>query len=65
VRVFGSVARDETDEASDIDFLVLGGLQFEPEALLGRRLDVVTANMPADPKSAGAASVPPTHNRAS
>ena len=53
VRVFGSVARGRADEASDIDFLVelapgrslfdLGGLQFELEALLGRRVDVVTA----------------------
>lgn len=53
VRVFGSVARDEADEASDLDFLVelapgrtlfdLGGLQFELEAILGCRVDVVTA----------------------
>ena len=53
VRVFGSVARGQGDEASDIDFLVdlapgrtlfdLGGLQFELEALLGRPVDVVTA----------------------
>lgn len=52
VRVFGSVARGEADEASDIDFLVemeagrslldLGGLQAELEAILGRRVDVVT-----------------------
>ncbi|HEV2386426.1 MAG TPA: nucleotidyltransferase family protein [Candidatus Acidoferrales bacterium] len=52
VRVFGSVARGEADEASDIDFLVemeagrslldLGGLQAELEAALGRRVDVVT-----------------------
>jgi uncharacterized protein len=52
VRVFGSVARDEADEASDIDFLVemepgrslfdLGGLQVELEALLGCRVDVVS-----------------------
>ena len=52
VRVFGSVARDETDERSDIDFLVemepgrslldLGGLQSDLEALLGRPVDVVT-----------------------
>lgn len=52
VRVFGSVARGEADDASDIDFLVelepgrslfdLGGLQFELEALFGRRVDVVT-----------------------
>ena len=53
VRVFGSVARGEADEASDIDFLVemepgrslldLGGLQVELESLLGRPVDVVTA----------------------
>jgi len=53
VRVFGSVARGEADRESDIDFLVeletgrslmdLGGLQMELEALLGRRVDVVTA----------------------
>lgn len=52
VRVFGSVARDEADEQSDIDFLVemepgrslldLGGLQMELEALLHRPVDVVT-----------------------
>jgi predicted nucleotidyltransferase len=52
VRVFGSVARGEADEASDVDFLVelepgrslldLGGLQVELEALLGRPVDVVT-----------------------
>lgn len=53
VRVFGSVARGEADQKSDIDFLVelepgrslldLGGLQMELESLLGRRVDVVTA----------------------
>lgn len=52
VRVFGSVARGEAGEASDIDFLVemepgrslldLGGLHVELEALLGRKVDVVT-----------------------
>jgi predicted nucleotidyltransferase len=52
VRVFGSVARGEADEQSDIDFLVelqpgrslldLGGLQYELEAVLGCRVDVVT-----------------------
>ena len=52
VRVFGSVARGEADEESDIDFLVemepgrslfdLGGLQMELEGLLGHRVDVVT-----------------------
>jgi predicted nucleotidyltransferase len=52
VRVFGSVARSEADDQSDIDFLVemepgrslldLGGLQHELEQLLSRRADVVT-----------------------
>jgi uncharacterized protein len=52
VRVFGSVARGESDDASDVDFLVemepgrslldLGGLQVEFELLLGRHVDVVT-----------------------
>jgi len=52
VRVFGSVARDEADEESDLDFLVelepgrtlfdLGGLQYELEELLGCKVDVVT-----------------------
>jgi len=52
VRVFGSVARQEADQQSDVDFLVemepgrslfdLGGLQYELEGLLGRRVDVVT-----------------------
>jgi hypothetical protein len=52
VRVFGSVARGDADEQSDIDFLVqmepgrslldLGGLQYDLEQLLGCRIDVVT-----------------------
>jgi hypothetical protein len=52
VRVFGSLARGEADEQSDVDFLVemepgrslleLGGLQVELEALLGWPVDVVT-----------------------
>jgi uncharacterized protein len=53
VRVFGSVARDEADEQSDIDFLVdysldkvsswfPAGLVLELEALLGRKVDVAT-----------------------
>jgi len=52
VRVFGSVARAEADERSDIDFLVemeggrslfdLGGMQSELEMALGRPVDVVT-----------------------
>ena len=52
VRVFGSVARGEADELSDIDFLVdmeagrslldLGGLLMDLQATLGRNVDVVT-----------------------
>lgn len=52
VRIFGSVARGEADELSDVDFLVelepgrslfdLGGLQYELELLLGSQVDVVT-----------------------
>jgi hypothetical protein len=52
VRIFGSVARGEADQHSDVDFLVemepgrslfdLGGLQYDLEALLGCRVDVVT-----------------------
>jgi len=52
VRVFGSVARSEADEQSDIDFLVelepgrtlfdLEGLQYDLEQLLGCWVDVVT-----------------------
>ncbi len=53
VRVFGSVARGQADAASDVDFIVelepgrtlfdLGGIQADLEALLGCRVDVVTA----------------------
>lgn len=52
VRVFGSVARGEADEHSDVDFLVdlepgrslfdLGGLLMDLRELLGRNVDVVT-----------------------
>jgi predicted nucleotidyltransferase len=58
VRVFGSVARGEANEASDIDFLVklepgrslmdgeweirLGGFLFDLQNLLGIEVDVVT-----------------------
>jgi uncharacterized protein len=52
VRIFGSVARGEADEHSDLDFLVdmetgrslldLGGLLSELEDLLGHSVDVVT-----------------------
>jgi predicted nucleotidyltransferase len=50
--VFGSVARREADEQSDIDFLAdlepgrnlldLGGLLMDLQALLGQNVDVVT-----------------------
>lgn len=52
VRVFGSVARGEDDDKSDVDFLVdleadrnlldLGGLLMDLRDLLGREVDVVT-----------------------
>jgi predicted nucleotidyltransferase len=52
VRVFGSVARGEADEKSDVDFLVdleqgrslldLGGLLMDFQNLLDRPVDVVT-----------------------
>lgn len=52
IRVFGSVARGDADERSDVDFLVdlengrslldLGGLLMDLQALLGRPVDVVT-----------------------
>jgi predicted nucleotidyltransferase len=52
VRIFGSVARGNPDEQSDIDFLVdmeagrslfdLGGLLTDLENLLGCSVDVVT-----------------------
>ena len=52
IRVFGSIARNEADSASDIDLLVdmelgrslfdLGGLLVDLQELLGCRVDVVT-----------------------
>ena len=52
VRVFGSVARDQAGEESDVDFLVdmepgrslldLSGLCIDLEKLLGMKVDVVT-----------------------
>ena len=54
IRVFGSVARGDSDEKSDVDFLVdmesgrslldLGGLLFDLQDLLGIPVDVVTEN---------------------
>jgi hypothetical protein len=52
VRVFGSMARGDADENSDVDLLVslpsgvsgfaLGGLLMDVQDLLGRKVDVVT-----------------------
>ncbi len=52
VRVFGSVARNEATESSDIDFIIdvgentsfffPGGLILDLEELLGRKIDIVT-----------------------
>lgn len=52
IRVFGSVARGEADDQSDIDFLVdmepgrsmldLGGMLMDLEAILGCNVDIVT-----------------------
>jgi predicted nucleotidyltransferase len=52
IRIFGSVARGEADEHSDVDFLVemesgrslldLGGLLMDLRELLGREVDIVT-----------------------
>ncbi len=54
IRIFGSVARGESDDRSDVDFLVelepgrslldLGGLLMDLKALLGCEVDVVTVN---------------------
>ena len=53
VRVFGSIARGESTDNSDVDFLIDLGENLSPwfpvglirdwEALLGRKVDVVTA----------------------
>ncbi len=52
VRVFGSMARGDANEASDVDLLVtlpagksglaLGGLPMDVQDMLGRRVDVLT-----------------------
>jgi predicted nucleotidyltransferase len=52
VRLFGSMARGEADEQSDVDFLVemepgrtlldMGGLVMDLRDLLGREVDVMT-----------------------
>ncbi len=59
IRIFGSVARHEADEKSDIDFLVelapgrtlfdLGGLAYDLERLLGRPVDVCTLPLLREP----------------
>ncbi|MGH6693051.1 MAG: nucleotidyltransferase family protein [Gemmatimonadales bacterium] len=64
LRVFGSVARGEEGEGSDIDFLValepgrtlldLARMEVQLEALLGRRVEVVTANALREPVRATA-----------
>ncbi len=53
VRIFGSMARGDADEASDVDLLVtlpprrtglaLGALLMDVQDLLGRRVQVVTS----------------------
>ena len=76
VRVFGSVARGEADEASDIDFLVdlapdrslldLGGLWWDLNDLLGGKADVVTEQglRRSHPRaSAGGGNAPVTSSR--
>ncbi len=52
VRIFGSVARGDTNEKSDIDFLIdmepdrslfdVGGLLMDLQDLLGCKVDIVT-----------------------
>jgi predicted nucleotidyltransferase len=51
VYVFGSVARGDSDETSDVDFLIemedgasalgIGGFQYEVQQLLGINIDVI------------------------
>ncbi len=53
VRIFGSVAREEDDENSDIDFLIdydlskispwfPSGLMQDLQSILGRKVDIIT-----------------------
>jgi hypothetical protein len=59
IRVFGSVARGEAGENSDVDFLIEvegpttpwfpGGLVYELERLLGRRVDVAEIDALREP----------------
>ncbi|MEZ5866249.1 MAG: nucleotidyltransferase family protein [Geminicoccaceae bacterium] len=55
LRVFGSVARGDATEGSDVDFVVemehgrslfdLGALQIELSEALGRKVDIVTEGL--------------------
>ena len=64
VRLFGSVARGDADESSDVDLLVdlepraslldLAGFSSDVEGLLGVRVDVVPADRVRDPHRAQA-----------
>jgi hypothetical protein len=64
VRVFGSLARGEDEDGSDVDFLVrlesgrtllnLARLEVRLERLLGRRVDVVTEDELREPVRAAA-----------
>ena len=59
VRVFGSVARSQEEDDSDIDFLItlepgrtlldLARLEVRLESILGRRVDVVTEGALREP----------------
>jgi uncharacterized protein len=70
LRVFGSVARGEADDASDVDLLVeaskgtslvdLIGFQREVQELLGRKVDVVTpSGLPPEIRSRALAEATP------
>ncbi len=70
LRIFGSVARGEADDASDVDLLVdaskgtslidLIGFQRELQELLGRKVDVVTpAGLPPEIRARALAEATP------
>lgn len=54
IRVFGSMAREDASETSDVDLLLddtahltgfqLGALQMDAQDLLGRKVDLLTVN---------------------
>jgi predicted nucleotidyltransferase len=54
IQVFGSMARDDANNLSDVDFLVegsgplsgfsLGAMLMDAQDLLGRKIDIVTVN---------------------